>query len=64
MSLACDKFKIKPVQSGGIGQRITRRTVKQNEPQKVRIFRFIRFDFLIVKYLGFLKFVIDEFASI
>ena len=37
MSLACDKFKVKPVQSGGIGQRITRRTAKKTESEKVRL---------------------------
>ena len=35
MSLACDKFTKKPVQSGGIGQRITRRTSKKTDSEKV-----------------------------
>ena len=34
MSLACDKIMIKPIQSGGIGQRITRRTSKKTEVDK------------------------------
>ena len=45
MSLACDKFTKKPVQSGGIGQRITRRTSKKTDSEKVGTVRYDHKDF-------------------